>query len=232
MTVGFYVCVFFLPHDRVTLRYCWSWSDSSEPATSHSAVPHTQGQECHYLPLHTDTEQHMRSFIAHTILTHTNTWPYAHRVACQASRIEGHRHGDLSSWDFICLVLWEISQRSHHSPWAAGASLTTPSVSVVNRGELKFLLKAPVWQAGRDAGRHEREDKGRRNVTWGGKKAKGMCNILLKDNTCVVLSGGGGPTVCEIKAEYLNMCTYQLKPPSNDFDTDILHYRKAFWGKM
>lgn len=74
------VCV-FTPHDRATLRYCQSWSDSSEPATSHSAVPHTQGQQCHYLLLHTvrqgGTEQHMCNFIADTILTHI-TCPCTH----------------------------------------------------------------------------------------------------------------------------------------------------------
>lgn len=130
------MCV-FVPHDTVTLRYCQSWSDSSEPATSHSAVPHTQGQQCHYLPLHrarqNETKPHMCRFIADTI----------HTVAWQATKIEGHK-----TWWLVILRLTVVWY--HHSPWAAGASVTTPSTSVVIRGELKFLLKAPLWQTGRD----------------------------------------------------------------------------------
>lgn len=82
--VGVFHVVFLIPHDTVTLRYCWSWSDSSEPTTSHSAVPHRRGQQYHYLPLHTarqdGTKQHVCNFIADTILTHTHTqWPVRHQ---------------------------------------------------------------------------------------------------------------------------------------------------------
>lgn len=51
------VCVCFIcasiPGDTETLKYCWSLTGSSEPARSHSVVPHTQGQQTHYLPLNT-----------------------------------------------------------------------------------------------------------------------------------------------------------------------------------
>lgn len=67
-------CV-FIPRDRVILRYYQCWIDSSEPASSHSAVPHTQDQECYYLPLHRagekETEQNMCRFIYDAILTYT-----------------------------------------------------------------------------------------------------------------------------------------------------------------
>lgn len=142
----------FIPRDRVTLKYCQSWSDSSEPATSHSAVPHTRGQQRHYLPLNTFQIEQSNT---HVVLQLTHT------VAFKAFWTEGHRQGDLSSWDYSCLVRWQISQHFCHLPWAAGASLTTRSASVVSRGELKFLLKAPRWQArkwGREGGREGIKD--------------------------------------------------------------------------
>lgn len=76
-----------------------------------------------------------------------------------------------------------------HLPWAAGASLTTPRVSVVSRGELKFLLKALLCQAGRKRRTKEKEERRRRA---GGEMTTGRWNILESDNTCVVLSGKGG----------------------------------------
>lgn len=55
------------PRDTATLKYCRSWCDSSEPATSRSAAPRTPGQRSHYLLLtrsQDGTKQHRRSFIA------------------------------------------------------------------------------------------------------------------------------------------------------------------------
>lgn len=136
MYMSVYFMWVFVPHDTVTLRYCQSWSGSSEPATSHSAVLHTQGQECHYLPLHRarqdGTKQHVQFY----------SWHYTH------SGLAGIKDRRPQTWWLVILrltVFWY-----HHSPWAAGASVTTPSASVVIRGELKFLLKAPLWQTGRD----------------------------------------------------------------------------------
>lgn len=115
--------LFLLPRDRGIRRCFRSWSDSSEPVTSRSAAPGTRGQQWHFLPL------------------------------------RGKRY------DWKC-VIWKLSRvqgsvltrtvcccDASNSPWAAGASLTAPSGSMVSRGELKFFLKAPAWCIGWDTGR-------------------------------------------------------------------------------
>lgn len=123
--------------------------------------------------------------MADTIMTHTH--PLAHTMA---ARHPGPKAtGMVISHPEIIDCCCDKTAVVCHLPWAAGASLTTPRVSVVSRGELKFLLKALLCQAGRKRRRKEKEERRRRA---GGEMKKGRWNLLESDNTCVVLSGKGG----------------------------------------
>lgn len=82
-----------------------------------------------------------------------------------------HTHGGLSwildwrprtGWLFMWrLLLQQGGWQFCPLPWAAGASWTTPRASVVSKGELKFLLKAPRYQVRKDGQAGEREGVGK-----------------------------------------------------------------------
>lgn len=170
--VAYFMCA-SIPGDTVTLKYCWSLNGSCEPVRSHSAVPHTRGQQTHYLPLNTaemETKQHTCRFIADT-----------HTVAFHESWTEGHGQGDYSCGDYCCLLLWQGRWKFCPLPWAAGASWTTPRASVVSKGELKFLLKAPRFQVRKDGRAGEREGVGKtdKNRVYYFQVNHYLCDLFL-----------------------------------------------------
>lgn len=193
------MCVFFcIPHDRATLRYCRSWSDSSEPAMSHSAALHTQGQQCHYRLLHTarqsGTEEHVCNFITDTVVTHTQTCTHT------------HAHGGLSGIkDWRPQTWWLIILRF----LLVGFCDKSASVSITHPGQQEPLWPHPVdhwsaeeswsssWKlltdmpAERRRDRKGRTEEGNMLLEAGKKKDKRAdANILPKDNTCGFLLDG------------------------------------------
>ncbi len=165
------MCV-FIPHDTVTPWYCQSWSDSSEPVTSHSAAPRTRDRQCHYLPLHMArqdrTKQHEQFYSWHYTDTHTHTLPSTHRGL---SRIKEWRPQTrwlviLRCFESACVSITHPGQQEPLWPHPAHQCWAEESWS--------FSWKLPSDRDGETG-----EERGRRNVTRGAKTTKGRCNILV-----------------------------------------------------